>query len=154
MAGTDHTISWFTLPGEESAPEKVPVKRLAVPVNIQNLHWLLVVIDFSTQEVVTYDSSGSGNLSMADSMIQKAKKLCELRKLPFSLEGWTVENKQCEKQTDGHNCGLFTLKFLDCVVEGRSPSGPLFPRGPDVARRQLAEDIMKHNVEHIKKNYL
>jgi hypothetical protein len=102
--------------------------RIYLPLNINNLHWVLVVLDQSGSKIELCDSlsrgSGSGKIQLE---ITKAIRAFFFDTVmpPAAYDDWKWDCPLCTKQTDAFNCGVAILMFA-VHLAARIPFLPSF----------------------------
>jgi histone H4 len=107
--------------------------RFFVPYNLNKTHWVLLVIDFKTKRVEYYDS-----MIPKKDLVRKKDLVDLVRKTAYSfleaLSGeitkkspsaarfiekeWTFKVMISEQQTDGFNCGIYTIMTAANLLHG------------------------------------
>jgi len=101
------------------------VDRVIIPVNVGNLHWVLVVIDVKARRFRYYDSMhgvGAAHVlvtarrwlldEVAARLGKEVARACE-------IEVWEGEmDVGLPRQLDGGSCGVFVLAAADCFSLG------------------------------------
>ena len=117
---------------ENNCPSILNLKYLFIPV-CENSHWFLVVVKFSTKDVVVLDSLGSSLEDHKDSLATRWTRLIIhfLSLIRRQDIGWPLvgewqshqwERKvilNCPKQKNGYDCGMFLLAVAELVALGR-----------------------------------
>ncbi|KAJ1952991.1 hypothetical protein EC988_003250 [Linderina pennispora] len=90
---------------------------VVVPVNIDNRHWVCMVIDFRSKYITYYDSMLSGDYRRRDVLLNYLRQESEDKlKKPFDETGWaTVCATDIPTQGNGYDCGVFTSAFAEYV---------------------------------------
>ena len=85
-------------------------KRVFIPVNVSDSHWVCAVMDFERQEIIGYDSMMSNSRMTAilhklrDYLVEEvADKNLDLS----CVTKYKLKCATCPQQTDGSSCGLF-----------------------------------------------
>ena len=84
-------------------------KRVFAPVNVGNMHWCLIMVDFELQQVRYFDSMGGGGDAYLRAMIQYLKDE-HLAKKGAPLPGhWEPvrTTDDTPRQLNGYDCGVF-----------------------------------------------
>ena len=86
--------------------------KIFVPVNLDNDHWCLAVVDMKKKGIYVYDSMGGDHDQILKILSQYLKKeQMEKKKGSVNISGFTLENvKGIALQANGSDCGIFTLK--------------------------------------------
>ena len=101
------------------------INRVIIPVNVGNLHWVLVVIDMEARRFQYYDSiHGVGAahvLATARRWLSDEVAAClgEDVARAWGIEDWEgVIDIGLPRQSDGGSCGVFVLAAADCFALG------------------------------------
>lgn len=103
--------------------------------HVQPLHWVCYSLELKRQVIIVYDSLSTGNRS---SLTQEAFKNV-VKNVPLLLErsdmwsligeGATLKptwdlwiDRDPPQQTNGSDCGILAMKYLQCLVSGHPPS--------------------------------
>ncbi|KXZ50764.1 hypothetical protein GPECTOR_15g449 [Gonium pectorale] len=100
------------------------MRRAVAPVNEKKRHWYLTVADFEKREIVVYDSIAK-SIEYYKSVVAALKGWVssyitekDNLKTPYSTAGWGARVACCPVQTNGTDCGVFTIIAMDCIVRG------------------------------------
>jgi len=101
------------------------VDRVLIPVNVGNLHWVLVVIDVEARRLQYYDSMhGVGAAHVLETARRWLSDEVTARLGEDVARAWEMESWDCvmdiglPRQTDGGSCGVFVLAAADCFSLG------------------------------------
>ncbi|XP_058070887.1 ubiquitin-like-specific protease ESD4 [Magnolia sinica] len=101
-----------------------------VPVNHANSHWYLMVIHPRDREIIILDSLYSRALNRYRQHIDLIKEALPILFYATgdraTLEGnaWTVrEDTSIPKQTNGYDCGIFVMKYIDILCSNHILTG-------------------------------
>ena len=101
------------------------IDRVIIPVNVGNLHWVLVVIDVQARQFQYYDSMhgvGAAHvLATARRWLsdEVAARLGKDVARAWEIEVWEGEmDLGLPRQSDGGSCGVFVLAAADCFSLG------------------------------------
>jgi Ulp1 family protease len=109
---------------------------LLIPVNIDNRHWVLIVIRPLLQSIKLYDSIG-GNPNI---YFEPLKRWLSDR-LKVECSGWKCSFYNClnvdgqRQQQDGYNCGCYVINNARKAVGFRTDNG--------CERKDLAIDVLR-----------
>ena len=95
-----------------SKPSTDEKYKIIVPINSQNNHWLLAVIDNVKKTVTVYDSlpSVTRAKTVGDMMMKWVKAEHQHKKAPFEAKKWKItKDDSSPVQDNGYDCGVFTL---------------------------------------------
>jgi len=100
------------------------VDKVIIPINVNNNHWCLAVINFQKKRFEYYDSLGGRNRSCLENLkkyvIDEHKNY---RKEDVALEDWEfVHPQDIPHQRNGCDCGVFTTQYADHLSENRQLS--------------------------------
>ncbi|AAR26952.1 FirrV-1-E3 [Feldmannia irregularis virus a] len=91
--------------------------KILIPVNVDNNHWILVVVDNRKKTVTAYDSLGVSRRKVTSDIMLWLQKEYRHKKVPFNRAEWTtVTTGQCPTQNNGNDCGIFTLVTAAHIV--------------------------------------
>lgn len=111
---------------------------IAIPINLHGNHWVGLYIRFPTEDLtrpeITYvDPYG---IEPSDILIKVLTKL---------YNHMTIKYSSVEYQNDAHNCGPWTVIFLEYLVKGFGDLNQLPPAGFNIEqRRQEDLEILEH----------
>ena len=88
-----------------------------IPVNINNQHWVLVVINFQHKKIQYYDSSSYPGQTYANNILRFV--LDEATKEPnrvtrnIQMSGWTIDinTNGLPKQDNNYDCGIYICMY-------------------------------------------
>jgi len=94
--------------------------KVIIPIHVGNNHWCLCCINFKEKRFEYYDSLGGGNkqclVNMRKYVQDEAKTYKKIAN--YSLDGWKDYcPSNIPRQTNGCDCGVFTLKYADYISE-------------------------------------
>ena len=104
--------------------------KIFFPVNIQNYHWTLIVVDLERKTIQYFDScygDGSEYINVVKRYLLDKWKLVYKDDIEKLQEFESFENSQWEiinfppnvpQQGDTQNCGVFLCLFADRISEG------------------------------------
>lgn len=93
---------------------------MLIPINVQNVHWSLGVINFKEKTVSHLDSmGGSDMLSVCDNLLRWVRDEAQDKGVKdFDPEAWRTAEVKVPQQNNSDDCGVFTCKFGDWVSRG------------------------------------
>lgn len=94
-------------------------RRLIFPINTDNLHWSLAVINLPLQRCEYFDSLGGSNSQCLERLRGWLQRQSVVRARPLPLAEWENIEHECPSQTNGFDCGVFTLRFAERVALGK-----------------------------------
>jgi hypothetical protein len=88
--------------------------RLFVPININNTHWVCLVVYVQQKRLRFMDSMGTAGTYYTTAMLRYLKLHLELE----SIVDWTVDEQDgtLPRQEDGYSCGVFIIRYLDRIA--------------------------------------
>ncbi len=105
------------------------IDYIFIPVNRNNTHWCLAVINLKKKKFEFYDSMGgsAGPVFplLLNYMINETKKQYNQNNLNLNIdfnmyENWEMKDRiKCPKQTNGSDCGVFTCKFAEVLSSNK-----------------------------------
>jgi ubiquitin C-terminal hydrolase len=98
------------------------LKYIFVPINIDNMHWTLAVIDMEKKRIQYYDSYGSTDRAMLEGLLMylmdeyKAKNGGQV----MDVSEWKLVpcTSDTPRQDNGYDCGLFILSYMHAISQG------------------------------------
>jgi sentrin-specific protease 1 len=117
-----------------------------VPVNLNQAHWALAVIDNIEGKFMYVDSLfGDGTTILArlvDYMERETSANLSPTADPRNFEGYTIEPRvECPNQQNGYDCGVFTCTAVDYMARGKSLD--YSQADMPILRRRMAWEILK-----------
>ena len=93
---------------------------LFFPANISNAHWTLAVIDLKKQEFLYYDSMGGRRPDILEHLAHwLMDESRDKRGVEIDVSQWRrVYPSNIPTQTNGFDCGLFSLMYADRLSMG------------------------------------
>ncbi|KAA8499765.1 putative ubiquitin-like-specific protease 1B [Porphyridium purpureum] len=121
--------------------------RVLIPINIQNSHWALGMVDMVAKTVEYFDSLGFEQPEMTADILQWVVDEAEHKKqITLYTNDWTVihHGDSVPQQTNTSDCGVFLCKFMDYLSLGKefnfgAQHMPYF-------RRRLAHELLVKRV--------
>ncbi|GMN72439.1 hypothetical protein TIFTF001_053560 [Ficus carica] len=110
------------------------VNTVLMPIHFEGLkHWALVKLDLTNWTIEVYDSlehegphnskvrEGMEGLSKFISLVAEKNSLFEFKRRdpPGNYPIPVTIMKDIPKQANGGDCGMFTIKYAECLIEGR-----------------------------------
>jgi sentrin-specific protease 1 len=90
---------------------------MIIPINLQNYHWFLAIINFVEQRMEIYDSQGTVHSAVIEALFRylqdehRNKKGCELDISSWSREPLLVRGQRMPHQRNGYDCGVFMCMY-------------------------------------------
>ena len=102
------------------------LKTLLLPVNIDNLHWACVHVDFPNHTVTYLDSAlNSPNAETYAATYTPAtlrylqdEHLYRVRQ-PFPTALWSIQERRPPQQDNGNDCGVFCCTLMDYILQDK-----------------------------------
>ncbi|KAI9828083.1 MAG: hypothetical protein M1832_003610 [Thelocarpon impressellum] len=110
-------------------------ERIFVPVH-QGAHWTLLVVSPLSKTIEYFDSLGGSSRSFVDNITKWLKNELGDRFVP---EEWRVLATQSPRQTNGVDCGVFTVTTAKMILLGINPVAYSQDDIPQQRRRMVAE---------------
>lgn len=96
-----------------------PVK-IFVPVNHDNTHWTMVVIDVKNKNVLSLDSFGTDHVDTRNEMLDWVEQEHIAKKARFDRREWASRRKKVPTQTNSYDCGPFICMFAAFVSNDKN----------------------------------
>lgn len=117
------------------------------PVNLNNTHWCIGVLDFRNRQIQYYDSLGGSGGYFFDIMKRYLEdEHLDKKGSSLDISSWKGVNVAgIPRQKNGYDCGMFLCKFADFLSEGL----PLEFSQNDIVyfrQRMLNEILLSHVV--------
>ena len=113
------------------------VEKIFIPINPNQSHWTLAVIQPRLQLITHYNSLGSGNKAYLDVICEWLKG--ELGS-SFNKDDWELDYAaESPQQMNGSDCGVFTVTTAKQIMLGISPMTYGASDIPTQRRRMVAE---------------
>ena len=123
-------------------------ERVLVPVNLKNEHWVAVALNFHEQIIHVYNSGKSPTMrgQLRPLAIMLPKLLDQLGfydiKPPKKKLGpngvWSVELEPTAKQDGAGDCGIYVIKFIQCLAFGEEDISSIKAEHTKKYRRELS----------------
>lgn len=112
--------------------------KVFIPINMSSSHWMLAVLEPGRCVSNLYDSLGNTRRYVPEMLLRWIADEAASRIRP--MQPWRVEQVPCRQQENGDDCGVFTLKVLDLLAQGR----PLTELKASTAyyRRRIAAELI------------
>lgn len=87
------------------------LKRMIVPINIQNTHWSMLVVDFKNKIIRYYDSLGSDGSRYLQAMREYLRDYAHDNGFSFIAADWYLlsTGRHAPQQQNSYDCGLFIM---------------------------------------------
>jgi Ulp1 family protease len=92
--------------------------KLVIPINIDNVHWVLVIVSIPEKRITIIDSMRGEDEEVFPSKIRDFLNLFDC----FSRHSWTLEKAHVpdhshQPNTNQWDCGLFVLFYSDFILQ-------------------------------------
>lgn len=94
--------------------------KLLIPIHINGSHWTCCVVNFELRRIEYYDSMSGKH----DELMAKMRRYVQDEAAEYSgirhlkMDDWThLTVKQIPTQTNGFDCGMFVIKYMDYITE-------------------------------------
>jgi sentrin-specific protease 1 len=96
--------------------------KLFIPINENNVHWMLVVVSFQECCIRFYDSAKRDRHSGPDQKYLKWIKMYIRDEHKLPLDDWKTEvtPPDTPTQENGYDCGVFVCSFVELILAGRA----------------------------------
>lgn len=131
-------------------------KYLFIPVNVKSNHWTLIAVDMTLKNIFYYDSLLITKNEFVNNLLQAVQtflvnKAKDQNELNF-LEGWKTGIKtNCDKQLNGHDCGVFVCIFMTLISAGKSTKK--YEPGPGHFRELMTNNLILHYRSYVTQTY-
>lgn len=123
-------VRWFAKSRERENLDNVT--RFVFPFNIDNVHWVLIVVDRKMKVIEVYDS-----LEQRINVFNAVNTLKQiLTQFHWAEQHWKVEDKRMFTQPNSYDCGVYMIFTAVCLESG--VSSLLYSR---MSSRDLRESI-------------
>ena len=122
------------------------LKYILIPINLNNMHWTMVVIYMEEKRIQYYDSMGGTDEAKLEGLFQYVKDEYKAKNSgqKMDVSGWKLVSctSDTRRQTDGFNCGAFVCSSCDSISQGH---GLIFSQSHmDEYRNRIVLSIMKN----------
>ena len=98
------------------------LEKLFIPINIDNMHWILAVIYMQEKRIQIYDSYNSPGIIYLNNLIEYLK--CEYQDKKNAIGNWKNWNLvSCQddtpSQTNSYDCGVFVCMYIQFIADNR-----------------------------------
>jgi hypothetical protein len=111
--------------------------KIIIPVNLNNAHWVVAVVNNGKKRIEIFDSLGGGNMSLKKNLLQWLQEEHMTRRGSTLPSEWTVWSPPADssfpRQRNGYDCGVFTCMYawasmIDSEIDFSQADMPLFRR--------------------------
>ena len=119
-----------------------------IPINVGGVHWVMVVVDFKSQEILSIDPLNAEALVEPMRIVARfLNDLASLRKISTSTHvlSWkrtTVTDHPV--QQDGYNCGIYVLLYAEQL--SRPTDMAIDPLTLRHMRQRIVVDLVSNNI--------
>jgi sentrin-specific protease 1 len=98
------------------------MEKVFVPINVNNVHWILAVIDMPCQSIVVYDSIGATGQHHAKRLLEYlTNEMKDKLQQELAVHEWTLTTvAETPLQANGHDCGAFMCIFAYYLSQNTS----------------------------------
>ncbi|CAN8074298.1 unnamed protein product [Agarophyton chilense] len=94
---------------------------MLIPINQQNLHWTLGIINFKDKIVAHLDSMGKGGSpEVRENLLRWVRDEAATKGHEFKATEWSADDVVVPQQTNSDDCGVFLCKYADFLSRGWS----------------------------------
>ena len=97
------------------------MRRVCLPINRGNQHWVLGVVDFPAKKFGIIDPFKSNNQELDDKLREWLLAVCNGQKVPIEISKWTKLTQSAinfELQDNSWDCGVYTICLAKMFCEG------------------------------------
>ena len=94
-------------------------RRIFIPINIDNAHWAMCVVDFDKRCIEYYDSLGQNGIDVMKHIFHymedehRQQHQCDIH----NKDAWDFVNKETPQQRNGYDCGVFAIICADFLCD-------------------------------------
>jgi len=123
-SGTEVTYNYEAVARLSREIDFKEYEAVSIPINVYNIHSLLVVVYPQRRVVGTYDSLGAASDWTPQCLVQSGQN--DTRAHAHPIGRWRTHKVRCRKQENGKDCGLFVSKRTDYITRGMAPERTTF----------------------------
>jgi Ulp1 family protease len=98
------------------------LEKVIIPVNVDGNHWIFCVVDVVKRDITCYDSLAAYHSDVMDNLLKWFSLAARDHGKEYTGK-WTRSNYYKKAiQTDGYECGVWTVMGMDAVMKGRALS--------------------------------
>jgi Ulp1 family protease len=113
-------------------------KKFLVPVDA-GFHWILIEVDFETSSVNIYDSLGKRGRLLAKNVV------CFMKRQGIRQD-FVVRYPEVPKQGNSHDCGVYMLRFTNCIFKQIPVDSWQFGHKAAMAFREKLKKVLSAHV--------
>ncbi|GMN24871.1 hypothetical protein TIFTF001_045894 [Ficus carica] len=144
------------------------VNTVLMPIHFEDLkHWALVKLDLTNWTIEVYDSlehegphnsnvrEGMEGLSKFIPLVAEKNSLFEFKRRdpPGNYPIPVTIMKDIPKQANGGDCGMFTIKYAECLIEGRDVRYWVIDARMQLFREWMACYLWAHAKRKLEQSY-
>uniref|UniRef100_UPI003D9C95FF sentrin-specific protease 5 n=1 Tax=Danio rerio TaxID=7955 RepID=UPI003D9C95FF len=166
MEATNHTVHFFNsffyrqfvakgYEGVRRWTKKVDLfskTLILIPLHLE-IHWSLITVDVSKQNINFYDSQGILFKFALDNVMKYIMEEAKEKKQPLFQKGWKMLiNKTIPQQKNDNDCGAFVLEYCKCLafMKPLSFTQEDMPRVRKRIYRELCDCRLSHSPDQVK----
>ena len=89
--------------------------QIFFPININREHWALVCVSMLSKKIKYFDSLGTDGTRISRNILKWPEQE-SVSRTQKPISGFSMENIRCPLQSNGFDCGVFTLGFADLLA--------------------------------------
>lgn len=151
ITGSLNKPKWAFFETENRKKPWANFTKVFLPVNIENRHWILIVIDFANNIMYYCDPLGNRTSVTIFQVLRYISydTLVNLGKIKH-VSDWKIcyycESKYFPKQTDGSSCGIYICEIAKAILFDRRL--PVQNNLSKWMRHQVAREVQNHRIEY------
>lgn len=125
---------------------------ILIPLHLE-IHWSLITVDVSKQNINFYDSQGILFKFALDNVMKYIMEEAKEKKQPLFQKGWKMLiNKTIPQQKNDNDCGAFVLEYCKCLafMKPLSFTQEDMPRVRKRIYRELCDCRLSHSPDQVK----
>lgn len=124
-------------------------KMIIFPVNIQNSHWTLLLIDIQGKTISYLDSYGDTGSTATKTILKWFKQYCKTKDISIIEDEWTSKNIQVPSQHNCSDCGVFILMYAEFVADGCLNPQTFSEKDMGYFRTIIAINILRGTINYV-----
>jgi len=124
-------------------------KMIIIPVNIQNSHWTLILIDIQGKTVSYLDSYGGTGSTATKTTLKWFTQYCETKDISIIEHEWILKDIQVPSQYNCSDCGVFILMYAEFVADGCLNPQTFSERDMGYFRTLIAISILRGKIDYV-----
>ena len=131
--------------------------KIFVPINVNNNHWLLAVIDINKKLISVYDSLPTVGDTRCRKIINNlmvwVMKWVPIPAQRMAVNQWQGVCVDAPQQNNLNDCGVFTMKYADHILEGKDKPEDMKFSAKDMPRfRSEIKTKLRQEIERLYPN--